>query len=40
MHKTFIADIFGRTPKLEELASSVGGQFEIIDPYAGRLVDL
>lgn len=39
MHKIFIADIFGRTPELEDLTYSVGGQFEIIDPYDGRLVD-
>jgi len=38
MRKIFIADIFGRTPELEELICSVGGQSEIIDPYSGRLV--
>ena len=39
MRKIFIADIFGRTPELEELTCSVGGQSEIIDPYSGRFID-
>ncbi|RLD51119.1 MAG: hypothetical protein DRJ05_18775 [Bacteroidetes bacterium] len=38
MHKIFITDIFGRTPELENLTNSVGGEFEIIDPYDGRLI--
>ncbi len=37
MNIIFIADIFGRTPELEDLTCSAGGQFEIIDPYGGEL---
>ncbi len=39
MLKIFIADIFGRTPELEDLTYSIGGEFDIIDPYDGRLID-
>jgi len=38
MHKIFITDIFGRTPEFENLANSVDGEFEIIDPYDGKLI--
>lgn len=39
MRRILVADIFGKTPALEELARAVGGEAEIIDPYMGNFLD-
>ena len=36
--RTFISDIFGKTPELEKLAESLSEDVEIIDPYAGEFI--
>jgi hypothetical protein len=38
MGKVLVADIFGRTPALEDLAQAVGSVMDIIDPYGGQLM--
>ena len=31
-----VTDIFGRTPALEQLCGEIGGDAQILDPYAGK----
>ncbi len=39
MRRIFVSDIFGRTPALEELASGIPGDVELVDPYDGKRMD-
>ncbi|MBN2429671.1 MAG: hypothetical protein JXK94_15155 [Deltaproteobacteria bacterium] len=38
MRKIVVTDIFGKTPALEKLCKAVGGDVDIIDPYAGKFM--
>lgn len=39
MKTILIADIFGKTPALLSLAKSLSGEFELLDPYGGEMLN-
>ncbi len=34
-----VADIFGRTPALEQLCQKLNGEYQIVDPYQGKAMN-